>query len=121
MIFDRLKRALARMLPRREVSSRDAEADAGTDGGAGAEAETGEALTCEETLGRVYEYMDGELDHLSSAQVEEHFRMCARCYPHLHLERNFRARVQTALGRPEVPGDLRERVLDILARESPGD
>lgn len=117
MIFDRLKRALARMLPRRESSSRDAGAHAGTD----AQAETGEALTCEETLGRVYEYMDGELDHLSSAQVEEHFRMCARCYPHLHLERNFRARVQTALGRPEVPVDLRERVLDILARESPGD
>jgi mycothiol system anti-sigma-R factor len=120
MIFDRLKRALARMLPRREASSRGAEADAGTAAGTEAD-ETGEALTCEETLGRVYEYMDGELDHLSSAQVEEHFRMCARCYPHLRLERNFRARVQTALGRPEVPGDLRERVLDILARESPGD
>lgn len=120
MIFDRLRRALARMLPQREASSRDAEADAGIDAGIEAD-ETGEALTCEETLGRVYEYMDGELDHLSSAQVEEHFRMCARCYPHLHLERNFRARVQTALGRPEVPVDLRERVLEILARESPGD
>jgi anti-sigma factor (TIGR02949 family) len=109
MIFQRLKRALAHVLARpagHSVRTADTDTQA-------------EHLSCEEALVRIYEYMDGELDHLSTAQVEEHFRVCARCYPHLHLERNFRVRVQTALGRSEVPEDLRERVLDILARDSP--
>jgi mycothiol system anti-sigma-R factor len=78
-------------------------------------------LSCREALERVFEYMDGELDEVSYAQIEEHFRVCARCYPHLRLEEHFRARVQQALGTPEVPADLRRRVRELLARESSQD
>lgn len=76
-----------------------------------------EMVSCRAALERIYEYMDGELDDASHEQMEEHFRVCASCYPHLRLERTFRRRVQAALSKPEVPADLRDRVLDMLARD----
>lgn len=78
-----------------------------------------EMLSCREALARLQEYVDGELPGLSHEQVEAHFEVCTRCYPHLTLERTFRERVRTALSRPEVPSDLRARVLEMLAEDAP--
>lgn len=71
---------------------------------------------CREALEKVYEFMDGELDPTRAAQVEEHFKVCARCYPHLKLEECFRRRMCEAVSRPEVPEGLRNRVMEVLAR-----
>jgi anti-sigma factor (TIGR02949 family) len=109
MIFDRLRRWWARRGPERDVAVRvddPMEHD---------------AVTCREALERIYEYMDGELDDVSYDQVEEHFKICTNCYPHLRLEERFRERVCDALSAPEVPRDLRRRVLDMLASEPEGD
>lgn len=78
-------------------------------------------LSCEESLARLQEFVDGELDGLTHAQIEAHFEVCTRCYPRLALEQSFRDRVRTALSRPEVPADLRERVLSRLADYEGGD
>ena len=32
--------------------------------------------SCEEALERLYEFLDGELDDLTSEQVEAHFEVC---------------------------------------------
>ena len=74
-------------------------------------------LSCEEALERVYEFMDGELDPTEAGHVEEHFRICTCCYPHLRLEECFRARVRAALGESEVPESVRIRVRELLDRE----
>lgn len=74
-------------------------------------------VECSEALARINEFLDGELDAGAAEGVEEHFRVCARCYPHLKMEKGFRARVRAALTNPEVPEDLRSRVLDLLERE----
>ena len=78
-------------------------------------------IPCEEALARIHEFMDGELTVVSAESVEEHFRVCNRCYPHLKLEKDFRARVQVALLQPEVPEGLRERVLELLDGEGAAD
>ncbi len=75
-------------------------------------------IGCKEALTRIYEYLDGELDGVSHEQVEEHFRVCTRCYPHLRLEERFLARVREALARSSAPADLERRVLDLLDRET---
>ncbi len=74
-------------------------------------------LSCHEALTRIYELMDGELDPAEAARVDEHFEVCAACYPHLRLEECFRARVRSALGDTCVPEEVRGRVLELLARE----
>jgi len=72
---------------------------------------------CHRSMVVIQEFLDGELPESRRQEVAEHFRVCARCYPHLKLEEKFRDRVRQALAKPDVPDRLRARVLDIIARE----
>ena len=55
-----------------------------------------EMISCRDALVRVHEYLDGELDDMSEAQVKAHFDVCQRCYPHLQLEGAFREAIRRA-------------------------
>lgn len=79
-----------------------------------------EGIPCQEALARIQEFMDGEMDPAEAGNVEEHFELCTRCYPHLKLEEEFRRKVQCALKQPAVPPELRARVLEMLEREEEG-
>ncbi len=77
-------------------------------------------LTCQEALEWMYEFMDGELPDADAARVDQHFKMCQACYPHLQLEESFRSRLRAAAGRTGVPEAVRSRVLELLAQEEAG-
>lgn len=79
-----------------------------------------EMSDCERSLARIQEFLDGELPDEERGEVAEHFQVCARCYPHLKLEEEFREKVRCALAKPEVPDGLRNRVLELIAREEGG-
>lgn len=113
MIFDGLKRWLG-LGPKRVAAGSGADCASTGDS---AETEAREMISCQEAVARIQEFVDGELHGLTHAQVEEHFEICTRCYPHLKMEQSFRQRVQAALCQPDVPGDLRDRVLQLLAHE----
>lgn len=76
-----------------------------------------EMISCADAMSKLQEFIDGELHGLTHEQVEAHFDVCTRCYPHLTMEKNFRVRVQAALAKPDVPERLRTRVMDMLARD----
>ena len=38
-------------------------------------------LGCEEAMALIQDFIDGELDPAAASNVEEHFEVCARCYP----------------------------------------
>ena len=73
-------------------------------------------ITCQEALERLYEYLDGELVPTETGQVEAHFRMCQRCYPHLQFERSFLQAVRGCDG-GGAPDELKSRVLEALRSE----
>jgi anti-sigma factor (TIGR02949 family) len=73
-----------------------------------------EMVTCQEALARLYDFLDGELDGVSHSQVETHFQKCARCYPHLAFEQNFREALHRAVEGQAAPPELRSRVLRLL-------
>lgn len=79
-----------------------------------------EMISCRDAMSKLQEFIDGELHGLSNEEVETHFEVCTRCYPHLAMEKNFRTRVQAALGQPDVPEGLRNRVMEMLARDASG-
>jgi mycothiol system anti-sigma-R factor len=75
-------------------------------------------LTCEESLARVYEYLDGELDIGEHEAVSRHLEKCRKCYPHFDFERLFLDYVhELGAGEESRPG-LEDRVREMLAAEA---
>lgn len=72
-------------------------------------------ISCEDALKLIHEFIDGELEDVSSEQVKAHFDVCNRCYPHLHLEEAFRAAVQRAAAQGKASPELKSRVMEALA------
>ncbi|KPJ83710.1 MAG: hypothetical protein AMS19_03340 [Gemmatimonas sp. SG8_23] len=75
----------------------------------------GDMISCEDALRLVHEFIDGELEGVSEAQVRAHFEVCKRCYPHLRLETAFREAVRRAAAGEAAPTDLRSKVTTLLA------
>ena len=75
-------------------------------------------LNCEESLARVYEYLDGELDPAEHDAVGRHLEKCRKCYPHFDFERLFLDYVhELGAGEEKRPG-LEDRVRRMLAAET---
>ena len=86
--------------------------DGGTADGGGCGAHS---ISCEEALRLVHEFLDGELEDVSPAEVRAHFEVCQGCYPHLRLERAFREAMKRACARQTAPPELREKVERLLS------
>ncbi len=82
--------------------------------GAHAHAPDPDAISCEEALRLVQDFLDGELEDVSSARVRNHFEACQRCYPHLRLEEAFRTALRNATQGERATPELRNRVLEVL-------
>lgn len=83
----------------------------------GGESENQE-LTCEESLARVYEYLDGELNAAEHEAVRRHLEKCRNCYPHFDFERLFLDYIhEVGAGEASNP-DLEARVRELLARQA---
>lgn len=73
-------------------------------------------IPCEEVLERLWAYVDGELTPERTAEIEEHLRMCERCFPEFDFRRAFRMFLRRQARTPAPPG-LRRRVFQELLRE----
>jgi mycothiol system anti-sigma-R factor len=79
----------------------------------------GHDLSCEESLARVYEYLDGELDAGEHDAVRRHLEKCRKCYPHFDFERIFLDYVHELGATEESRPGLEDRVREMLAAETP--
>lgn len=77
-------------------------------------------ISCQDALERIYEYLDGELEHAPEEEVRAHFEACRRCFPHLKLEESLRAAVKRACCGQEAPPELREHLMELLSRVDRG-
>lgn len=69
---------------------------------------------CAEVLDRVYEYIDGELDHQRVHVIKEHLDECGPCLREYGLEEAVKAIVKRSCSDP-APADLRAKVLAHIA------
>lgn len=94
--------------------------DSGAGDGDGAFAE-GEMISCEEALGRLFEYLDGELEDVYESQVARHLEVCKRCYPRLRHEEAFLEVVRRASRGERAPERVRQRIVQFVDKEGPED
>ena len=76
-------------------------------------------ISCEEALLQVHEFLDGELEAGAESNVEKHFQMCKKCYPHLKLETAFREAIRRAGDGEGAPPDLKAKVAVAIAEAEP--
>jgi mycothiol system anti-sigma-R factor len=75
-------------------------------------------IGCQETLQRLYEYLDGELTAETTAEIRRHIERCQECYPEVRQTTAFRdALHRAARGQPVCPDSLRRKVAALLRRE----
>lgn len=67
-------------------------------------------LDCEEILGRVYEFVDNELDTADCLQIQAHLQECAPCLRAIDYERLVKAVVARSCCE-QAPLELRQRVM----------
>jgi mycothiol system anti-sigma-R factor len=66
---------------------------------------------CDEVLGRVYEYLDHELDQVDVVEVRRHLAECGPCLAKFGLEQAVKDLVRRSCGQDAPPEGLRAKVL----------
>jgi anti-sigma factor (TIGR02949 family) len=73
------------------------------------------ALSCEEALRLLAEYLDGELHGPLNATVEQHLEHCRGCFSRAEFERQLRGKM-ASLARVNISGAFEERIRSIIDR-----
>jgi anti-sigma factor (TIGR02949 family) len=75
----------------------------------------GDTIRCEEVVEHLFEYLDREIEHAKSAEIERHLERCRECFSRAEFERQLRAMVREA-AEMSAPPRLRQRVKRLLDR-----
>ena len=70
-------------------------------------------LNCQETVDRLYSYLDRQLSEEELAEVRQHLSRCPHCEDHFQFEENILRRVHQACREVETPAALRDRVMNM--------
>jgi mycothiol system anti-sigma-R factor len=73
------------------------------------------AISCEKALSVVHDFLDGELEGVSHAQVKAHFDVCKRCYPHFRPEGRYRQVIRRSGPKEQAPAGLKVKLMELLA------
>ena len=82
---------------------------AGGCSGSGGHAGDGSGVDCGQALGRLFEYLDSELETLDSEQVRHHLEECAPCLGEYDVEVVVKNLVRRSC-KESAPEDLRMRI-----------
>ena len=77
--------------------------------------------TCLETVRRLDDYLDRELNDSERDEVEKHLETCDRCLQRFRFEAAVVDQLRTKLRRVTVPGALESRLRDLLRRGDAGE
>lgn len=74
---------------------------------------------CKETMERLYEYLDRELDSSERREVETHLALCPPCRDHFRLEYNVLSVVRLKCREATASEDLKSRVKSLCTEQRP--
>jgi len=75
---------------------------------------------CDDALADLYGYLDGELNDVVVARVEEHLQHCSPCLEAFDFEAELRRVVSTKC-RDRMPDDMRAKIFAVIERLESGD
>jgi len=66
---------------------------------------------CREVLGRVFEYLDGELGEIDVVRIRQHLEECAPCLSEYDLDVMLKALIRRSCACEAAPETLRARIM----------
>jgi anti-sigma factor (TIGR02949 family) len=76
-------------------------------------------IPSDQVIARLWEYIDGELEPSTAAEISAHLELCERCFPQYDYQTAYREFIRRT-GREQVPPGLRRRIFEmILAEDGP--
>ncbi|HUF14735.1 MAG TPA: zf-HC2 domain-containing protein [Acidimicrobiia bacterium] len=72
---------------------------------------------CNDAQGRLYQYLDAELDESTFASVRSHLDDCSGCFDSFDFERRLKIVIRNHLGE-DMPESLEEKVKALIREES---
>ena len=110
--FESFKRFLGGRGRDRRPSGHDASASGGAPGDASIA-----MIPCEEAAARLFEFLDGELESMSEAEVRRHLEICKNCYSRAQFEKHFLEALRRSRNGGRASTSLKERLLQALAED----
>ena len=72
---------------------------------------------CEDTIRRLWEFLDGELEPVSMRVLQRHLEVCARCYPRHDFQRAYFKVMHQIRDQNPIPRELRIRLFERIMEE----
>ncbi len=69
---------------------------------------------CSETVLRIFEFLDGEMNEVDCARIQAHLDECAHCLTEYNLDQALKAVVKRSCGCEPAPVQLRTTILQSL-------
>jgi anti-sigma factor (TIGR02949 family) len=76
-----------------------------------------DAISCREAVGRLWEFIDNELDDATCEQVREHLERCRNCFPHYQFQQAYREFMATCKDGQCASPELRKKIFAALLGE----
>ena len=74
-------------------------------------------MNCEQAIGLVDGYLDGELDAVTNQEIERHLRECSKCSQAYELQRDLVRAVKSGAPYYKAPAKLRQSIQSLLEAE----
>ena len=73
-------------------------------------------MNCKESLQKLYEFLDGEMEKMSSAQIEQHLDWCRGCWDRFEFEKRLKERLKKSCSKESCSDTLRNRIKSLLEK-----
>jgi len=71
-------------------------------------------VNCKESLRKIYEFLDGDLEKVSSAEIEVHINCCRHCWDRFEFEKQLKTLIKKSCCKEICPDTLRKRIEALL-------
>jgi mycothiol system anti-sigma-R factor len=73
-------------------------------------------MNCRESLQKIYEFLDGEMEKLPMGEIEKHLDNCRGCWDRFEFEKQLKALIQKSCCKEACSDTLRQRIESILEK-----
>ena len=73
-------------------------------------------MNCKESLQKLYDFLDGELEKVPKNEIERHLDRCRHCWDRFEFEKQLKALVKKSCCKEVCPDTLRRRIQSLLEK-----